>query len=242
MTKPLALLALPAALSLTALLTACGEEPARPDAAQDPALTAALGEQIMVDPDLVGMNDANAVAQLPVQDGSVPSLDLGPEAVERARADALVLIGGQARLRKAPAAREVAGDLPDDAPLAAAARVAAAPGAKADCANRAGYSATWAARLPAAFPVYPRGAVQEAAGTDTAGCSLRVVNFQTPVALDEVIDFYFTRAATAGFTAQRVLQDGDDVLAGTKGSSSYVVYARRMASGATEVDLVTSGS
>lgn len=237
MTKPFALLALPAAL----LLTACGEEPAKPDVAQDPALTAALGEQIMVDPDLVGMNDANAVAQLPVQDGSLPSLDLGPEAIERARADALVLLGGQAKLRKAPAPREVSGELPADAPLTAAARAAAAPGANADCAKRAEYSAGWAARLPAAFPVYPRGAVQEAAGSDAAGCSLRVVNFQTPVPLAEVIDFYFTRAATAGFTAQRVLQDGDDVLAGTKGKSSYVVYARRMPSGATEVDLVTSG-
>lgn len=238
MTKNLALLALPAAL----LLTACGEEPAKPDPAQDPALTAALGEQIMVDPDLVGMNDANAVAQLPVQDGSVPAIDLGPEAIERARADALVLIGGQAKLRKAPAPREVAGGEPADATLTAAARAAAAPGANADCAASAEYTAVWAARLPAAFPVYPRGAVQEAAGSDAAGCSLRVVNFQTPVPLAEVIDFYFTRAAAAGFTAKRVLQDGDDVLAGTKGKSSFVIYARRMPSGATEVDLVTSGS
>jgi hypothetical protein len=99
----------------------------------------------------------------------------------------------------------------------------------------------WAARLPGAFPVYPRGAVQEAAGTDAAGCSLRVVNFVTPVPLGEVMDFYYSRARTAGFTTQRELQSGDDVLGGTKGSASYVVYARRLPSGHTEVDLVTSG-
>ena len=99
----------------------------------------------------------------------------------------------------------------------------------------------WAARLPRAFPVYPRAAVQEAAGTDAAGCALRVVNFVTPVPLGEVVDFYFTRARSAGFSARRVLQGGDDVLAGVKGRASYVIYARRLPSGHTEIDLVTSG-
>jgi hypothetical protein len=61
------------------------------------------------------------------------------------------------------------------------------------------------------------------------------------VPLDEVIDFYFTRARDAGFSAERVVQDGDDVLAGVKGGASYVVYGRRLPSGNSEVDLVTSG-
>jgi hypothetical protein len=60
--------------------------------------------------------------------------------------------------------------------------------------------------------------------------------------LDEVIDFYFTRASAAGFKAQRIKEDGDDVLGGTKGGSSFVVYARPIASGGTSVDLVTHGS
>ena len=59
--------------------------------------------------------------------------------------------------------------------------------------------------------------------------------------MDEVIDFYFTRARAAGFSARRVLQEGDDVLSGSKGRASYAVYARRLPSGNTEVDLVTSG-
>ena len=95
--------------------------------------------------------------------------------------------------------------------------------------------------MPAPFRVYPRGATQEAAGTDAAGCSLRVVNFLTPVPIGEVMDFYFTRARAAGFTADRALQDGDDVLAGTRAGASYVVYARQLPSGLTEVDLVTGG-
>ena len=77
-----------------------------------------------------------------------------------------------------------------------AARAANAPNGR-PCAGMVEYTAAWAAKLPDAFPVYPRGAVQEAAGTDAGGCALRVVNFQTPVPVSEVMDFYFTRAAAA---------------------------------------------
>ncbi len=216
------------------------EERAEPLGDDDPALSAALADPIMIDPDLAGQNRANSAAALPSQDGSLPTVDNNREAIAAARADALKLVGGPGRMRKAPEPREVAGALPAGASLTAAARAAAAPGADASCAERAEYTMQWAARMPAPFPVSPRGATQEAAGTDAAGCSLRVVNFVTPVPLGEVMDFYFTRARAAGFSADRVLQDGEDVLAGTRGEATYAVYARRLASGLTEVDLVTS--
>ena len=208
---------------------------------EDPATTEALGDQIMYDPDLAGQNRADSAASVPSGDGSVPTVEGGAEAVAAARSDALRLVGGAGRMQKAPDAREVAGALPADAALTAAARAAQAPGGRGDCAAKVAYTMAWAAKLPAAFPVYPRGAVQEAAGTDTSGCSLRVINFVTPVPLGEVMDFYYSRARTAGFSTQRVLQDGDDVLGGVKGAASYVVYARHLPSGNTEVDLVTSG-
>lgn len=232
----------PLAACAALLLTGCGagDEAAVTERENDPLLTSALGEQIMVDPDLVGQNRANSAAAMPSQDGSLPTVDNDPEAIAAARTDALRLVGGPGRMKKAPEPRQVDGPLPAGAALTAAARAAAAPGADAACAERAQYTMQWAARLPGPFPVYPRGAVQEAAGTDAGGCALRVVNFQTPVPLGEVIDFYFTRAGAAGFSAQRVLQDGDDVLAGVKGRASYVLYARRLPSGNTEVDLVTS--
>jgi hypothetical protein len=226
------------------LLAGCGwfggdaEQPARE---VDPATSGALGDQIMYDPDLAGQNRADSAAFVPSGDGSVPTVDGGAEANAAARADALRLVGGPGKMHKAPEPREVAGALPADATLTAAARAAAAPGGNGDCAARVEYTMQWAARLPAAFPVYPRGAVQEAAGTDAAGCSLRVINFVTPVPLAEVMDFYYSRARAGGFSAQRVLQGGDDVLGGVKGGASYVVYARRLASGNTEVDLITSG-
>jgi hypothetical protein len=226
----------PFLLATLLLLAGCGsDEPAMGEPEEDPALAAALGEQIMVDPDLVGQNRANSAAAMPSADGSLPTVDNNPEAIASARAEALRLVGGPGRMKKAPEAREVAGTLPSA--LTAAAQAAA----DGNCAERAQYTMQWAARLPRPFPVYPRGAVQEAAGTDAGDCALRVVNFVTPVPLAEVMDFYFTRARNAGFSAQRQLHDGDDVLAGVKGGASYVVYARRLPSGNTEVDLVTTG-
>ena len=220
-------------LSFGLLFASCGEEPLATEPEDDPALSGALAEPIMVDPDLVGQNRANSAASLPSHDASLPTVDANPEAIAAARAEALSLVGGPGRMKKAPEPHEVSGPLP--ATLTAAAR------ASADCTGRVEYTAGWAARLPRPFPVYPRGAVREAAGTDVEGCALRVVNFVTPVPLGEVMDFYFTRARTAGFSALRVLHDGDDLLAGVKGGASYALYARRLPSGNTEVDLVTSG-
>lgn len=208
---------------------------------QDPALSAALDEPLMTDPDLVGQNRANSAASLPPQRGYLPTVDNGPERVSAARAEALELVGGPGKMADAPEAREVAGALPAEAALTAAARAAVAPGGDRNCATQVSYTMQWAALLPATFPVYPQGAVQEAAGTDTGGCALRVISFVTPVPIDDVIDFYFTRAKDAGYSAERVLQNGYDVLAGVKGGAAYVVYARRMPSGNTEIDLVVSG-
>lgn len=239
----------PATLLLVAgsallLLAGCGwfgDEAGEPVAENDPAMSAALGDPITTDPDLASQNRADSAVFVPSGDGSLPTVDSGAEAIAAARAEALRLVGGPGKMQRAPEAEEVDGALPADATLTAAARAAAAPGGNRDCAARVEYTMQWAARMPAAFPVYPRSAVQEAAGTDASGCALRVVNFVTPVPLGEVIDFYYSRARGAGFSAERVLQDGDDVLGGVKGAASYVVYARRLPSGITEVDLVTSG-
>lgn len=226
------------------LLSGCdtGDEPQQTQVVYDPATVAALSDPITIDPDLAHQNRGDSIASIPSYDGSLPTVDNGTEAVAAARAEALQLLGGPGKLRKAPAPEPIAGEIPAGAELSAAARAAVAPGANADCAARVQYTMRWAARLPATFPVYPRGAVQEAAGTDDEGCSLRVVNFVTPVPLDEVMDFYYSRAIAAGFSAQRVLKDGDDVLGGVKGKASYTIFARRLPSGNTEVDLVASGA
>lgn len=117
----------------------------------------------------------------------------------------------------------------------------AARTAKTDCAAKAQYAQGWAGKLPAEFPLYPQATVQEAAGTDSDGCALRVVSFGTPVDQQEVIGFYRTMALKAGYSADYRLDGSDRVLGGSKGGRAYVVYARKQGDGVTEVDLVTSG-
>jgi hypothetical protein len=125
---------------------------------------------------------------------------------------------------------------------ATAAQVAQAARAnKLDCAGKAEYSMNWASSLPEPLGVYPRGAVQEAAGTDSDGCRIRVVSFATPVSPQDVIDFYFTRVRAAGYDAKHRLDGKDHVLGGSKGNAAYLIYARKLDNGVTEVDLIASG-
>ena len=230
------------------LLSACaqddGEEASATVDHSDPLMEGALADHIMVDPDMVVRNGANQVASFASADGSIPQPDSGPEAVIAARDEAIKLVGGSAAMRRAPPPERTEGDLPAEAALSVAARAAATSGGGGggrDCAALAQFSAVWASRMPPAFPVYPRGAVHEAAGTDEGACRLRVVNFTTPVPVAEVMDFYYTRAMAQGFTVQRIMQGGDDVLGGTRDARSFMVFARRLAGGQTAIDLVTTG-
>src|SRR3546814_7627524 len=65
---------------------------------------------------------------------------------------------------------------------------------KGSCDAKLTYSNDWANRLPAAFRVYPRATVREAAGVKGGKCNIRVVNFQTAASLQGVLDYYNTLA------------------------------------------------
>lgn len=227
-------------LSAALLLAGCGgaNKDAPVPAESDPAVTGALGDQIMVDPNMSGNNGAAVTAnggqiELPPQQRT-------PEAIQAARDEAMVQSGGT--LKSAPAPRTgTTASLVESA--ATAAQVAQeAKAASADCTKKAQYSATWAGKLPKDLPVYPRGAVQEAAGTDADGCHLRIVNYLSPVTPREVIDFYYTKATAAGYGAEYRMDGSDHVIGGRKSGQAYVVYARKLGNGLTEVDLVASGS
>jgi len=222
----------------TLLLAGCGSGSKKPTAGEtDPALSAALGDQIMVDPDMSGERGA-AVAPSGGQI-TIPPQDRSADAIAAAKKQAVQMAGGALQPAPAPA-QDGANALAQSA--ATAAQVAAnSKAATADCSAKVQYSNTWAAKLPAEIPVYPRGAVQEAAGIDGNGCALRVVNFATPVSVADVISFYYTKAAKAGYGAEYKLDGSDHVLGGRKGSKAYVVYARKQDNGLTEVDLVASG-
>lgn len=236
---PIALMAAP-----LLMLGGCGDDApkaARAAPEADPAMEKALADEIMIDPDLASQNPASAGIAIGTRDASLPPENNSPEEIEAARRKALELVGGADRMKPAPEPRVVAEGKPAGGAITAAACAASLGPDGANCAEKVEYTTAWAARMPAAFPVYPRGNVKEAAGTDRDGCALRAVTYTTPVAHGEVIDFYYTRAAAAGFKTDRVRQGSDEMLGGAKGGVSYLVSARPLASGRTEVDLITSG-
>ena len=189
---------------------------------------ASLGDQIVVDPDMTGEGASVALS----------SASRAPQAVAAARKSAADVAGG---LKQVPdAIRGSASELAQGAAIAAQV-TAATRTAKTDCSAKVQYASDWAKKLPAELPLYPHGAVQEAAGTDADGCALRVVSFGTAVTPEDVIAFYNTMAQKGGYSAEYRLDGSDRVLGGRKDGRAYVVYARKQANGVTEVDLITSG-
>ena len=227
-------------LAGVALLAGCGDDKTKAGAEGDPAVTGALGDQIMVDPELAGQDRSADGVSAGSNKVEIPPEQRTPEAIAAARTEAAKLAGGN--IETAPPAKKDGNPAALVEQASTAAQVAqASKAASADCAQRAQYSMNWANQLPDALKVYPRGAVQEAAGILGDGCNLRVVSFATPVAADDVINFYYTRVRKAGYDAQHHMDGGDHVLGGKKGGEAYVVYARKLDGGLTEVDVIASG-
>ena len=240
MTSParLAAMRLASALGLAGVLAGalagCGSADEKPRGVEtDPAVSGALSDRLMVDPGLAG--DAGAALSADGGRITLPPEERSAEAVEAARTQAVALAGGA--LLALPQPEQDSGGIPDSVTAAQVARDSGI--APADCAAGLRYSATWAARLPAEFPVYPRGAVQEGAGADSDRCHLRVVDFVTPVAPADVIAFYYTRARKVGYGASYRIDGARHALAGARGDRSYAVLARSRDDGMTQVDLVT---
>lgn len=205
------------ALATTVVLTGCGQSTAQ--GSGKPPSNGVLASQIRVDPAVTGQSGA-------VQHLAQPALR---DSLAVARSEALALAGGQ--ILPAP---------PSPDPAITAAAALAASGAP-ECATKVGYDQAWAAKLPAALTIYPRGTVQEAAGTDSGACRLRVVDFHSPASPAEIIDFYYTRAVKAGFSGAHRNEGDDEVLSGSKGAAAYAIYARKLADGQSEVDVIVNG-
>jgi hypothetical protein len=228
------------AAAAMALLAGCTANPdnADGDGALDPSGEQALNEDLMTDPDLAGSNEANA-ALSGSSDGALPTIDSSPEAIAAAREMAGKLVGGTDQIKTVPTPSALASTDTGTPAMRQAAQAVIEPGGK-NCGEMVEMSNSWSAKLPETFPIYPRGGTMEAAGTDEGECALRVVTFRSPVPLNDVLSFYHTRAVSNGYTSEHVRSGGDNILSGTKGKSAYVVYGRRMPSGLTEIDLITS--
>lgn len=236
---------IPAELRLAGLLAAfamagCGGAPDESAPAEvDPMEMQALNDPIMVDLDLASRNEGN-MALSGNLDHSLPPQNDTRDAKVAAIEEAAVIVGGITALEPLPEAVELGGEVSLTAGLTAVARAKADLGTPR-CAAALRYSTIWAARMPEAVPIYPRGSTQEAAGTDANGCALRVVNFLTPVERIDVLRFYATIAKRGNYDATLETQGDEMTLRGTKRNAAFAVYARALTNGSTQVDLVTRG-
>lgn len=206
--------------------------------AGDPALTAALRDQIMVDPALVQQANDDAVRPPPM-----PQLGALPADGIASAVKPLGTGGAEPPLRSAP---------PASAPCrqCAIARQSLTLGALAEkqggrtgqCAAQIAYSTSWANRLPAAVPLYPDARVAEAAGADGAGCALRVVSFASMAPMQRLLDYYYTKTTAAGYAAEHGSDGAEHVLAGTRrAGGAFLVVLRKRSDGGTDVDLMADG-
>lgn len=205
----------------------------------DPAVKGALEDKIMVDPKLAGQSNQNAAApgNRPV-DGGVPGVASGKAATAAEAAAALKAGKLLATPKALPFEEGCDGCEAKQRPVTIGAL--AREQSKGTNCGKLTYSNQWADRLPAAFKLYPRATLREAAGTDGGKCNLRVVNFQTAASVQGVLDYYHTMAVRSGYTSDHRLRGNEHVLGGTKGDLAYVLFVRREG-GMTDVDLVASG-
>ncbi len=204
--------------------------------AADPALTGALQDQIMVDPQLGRQANGDAIRP-PSQpySGGVPD-------------DAVAANGSKvdtAGLLKTPA--PVSGK---ECPQCVAAResvtlagiAARQTNARTKaCAGSLKYSARWAQRLPADLPLYPQARVTEAAGAQ-GNCALRVVSFSAAQPMETLLDWYYTKAVRAGYSAEHQVDGAQHILGGTRArdDGAYVLFLTARKDGGTDVDLVAN--
>lgn len=223
------------------LLAGCGG--ATKDASRakidDAAVIDALADPIMTDPELASQNDAHAAISVTgAVSAALPPIEAGDDAIDAAKDEAARLTGGAPATVTDPAAADLTSfrESVTAGQMAVVARVSGS-----DCAARVTYTARWATALPEPLSVYPRGAVDEAAGND-AGCRLRAVHFRTPVAVDDVLGFYHARLRAAGFAVRHEADGAEALLRGSKGGARYVVYLRQGEDGLTMADIVVGGA
>lgn len=194
---------------------------------RDPALTAALHDQIMVDPALTQSANTNVVRPPSRPDPlSAPPEPVvpHPDGVQAADLKAVPPARGDCRECRKAAGALTLGEL------------AARQTDGGACAARVTYAAAWANRLPADVPLYPDARVREAAGNEA--CGLRVVSFASAAPVGRILDWYHARVTRAGYSAEHQAAGAQHVLGGTRGDAAYVVYVTPAAGGGSDVDLL----
>lgn len=198
--------------------------------APDPALTAALEDQILVDPDLAQQSQRDVARPAGGPAGAQMPAEVMPTPATAAETG---------RLLSAPAPAADTGASPSEAERITLGALAQSQ-ARGACEGKIGYSYQWAARMPADMPLYPRARVSEAAGADAAACTRRVVGFATAATVQQVVDFHYTRARQARYSAEHLLSGSEHRLGGTRGDDAFMLFARPRRGGGTEGEIIVN--
>ncbi len=178
----------------------------------DPALTAALEDQILIDPALRGQSNKDAIRPAPKPYQSPIPKGEG--------------------LKTNPASTKTLGDL-------AATQSDVAKDSFNGCGLSVDYAMSYAAKLPADMPLYPKSRVTEAAGSNLNGCKLRAVSHNSSAAVDDVAAHYATTARSAGYSVGAKPEGKGQLITGKRaadGGAFYVILTP-VADG-TQADLV----
>ena len=219
------------------------------DPTADPAMNDALEDSILVDPNLTDQANSNAVRGANgAIDGAVPPGVSYAGELEGGKAAANAQFNG--KLLSAPAPRNMTsddecsscGDSGDGMTLGAKAEQQYAQRGKGTCDQKLSYNMSWANRMPAEFPVYPKANVKEAAGVEGGLCDIRVVSFSTASPMKNVVDYYYTQAKRGGYSAEYLKRGAEHVLGGTRSNDdgAFVITLNKRSGGGTVVDIVAS--
>jgi hypothetical protein len=225
-------------LAVSVSLAACSDAPTKKDVEKldaeltgkgsdtDPALTAALEDQIMVDPSLANQANADSIrpADEPLQ---------APIPPERVASGGATLKGSGTSTASAAKGAVTLGQLAQQ-------QASVSKTQFNGCGLDVDYAMGWSNRLPGDLPLYPRARVVEAAGSDTGNCALRAVTFTSSAAPRAMVDYYVATARKAGYSAEARVEDGTHIVAGTRGSAAYYVILAQGAGGGTTADFVAN--
>ncbi len=214
--------------------TPTGRSSAKPPI--DPVMARALHDPLMSDPDLARRSEANAVLSY-TDWGALPVLEAGQEAAREAREAALgeLLAGGKIAALppiEAASSRASIGELTDPAPILSAA------GAPAGCLAGLREGFEWAANLPLPAAIMPLGMAEKAAGSDGAGCEVRLVRYLTAASIEDSLVYHHTLASRAGWKITRHAEPEAILAASGTANERLQVYLRAGQGGMNAIDLV----
>lgn len=204
--------------------------------AADPVMARAYHDPLMSDPDLASRNEANAALGF-VDSSALPVFPATAAAAQAAReAGRLELLDGGS-IPDLPRPRNDPRGKPLGA-MASAADLLAALGAPANCESRLKEDFAFAADLPKVAAIMAQGMVVQAGGANSAACRIRIVRYQTPAAVTDVLQYHYARAVRAGLNAARHTAPEDIIAATGTDGETLVVHVRPIANGLTGVDLL----